>query len=108
MFEDPLSTTGHKYVNAYNAKSADYHERIMPAVSDDGEHWKRYGNRAAIDVRKFDPQNQICDEPLIKNKYEWEKYNAHKTWFVRYGGVNYHFYCACADNERFIALAVSD
>lgn len=150
LFEDPLGTTGHKYVNAYNAKGADYHERIMLAVSDDGEHWERYGNRAVIDVRKFDPQNLICGdpqimlidgiyvmfffrysegkpayntfacsrdlmnwniwdgEPLIKSEYEWEKYNAHKTWFVRYGGVNYHFYCACADNERFIALAVSD
>lgn len=39
---------------------------------------------------------------------KWEKYNAHKRWIVRYGGVNYYFYCACADNERFIALAVSD
>lgn len=47
---------------------------------------------------------------LIESEYDWEESHAHKTWFVRIGGRNYHFYCAVDDekNERFIALAVSD
>lgn len=47
--------------------------------------------------------------PLIEPEYEWENLHAHKTWFVRWNGKNYHFYCACNHkNERFIALAMSD
>ena len=48
-------------------------------------------------------------KPLIESEYEWENVHAHKTWFVRKNGVNYHFYCAInKDNERYIALAVSE
>lgn len=47
-------------------------------------------------------------KPLVESEYEWEKLHAHKTWFIRHGGVNHHFYCACTDNERFIALALSE
>lgn len=47
-------------------------------------------------------------KPLIEPEYEWEDIHAHKTWFIREHGVNYHFYCAVNhQNERFIALAVS-
>ena len=48
-------------------------------------------------------------EPLVKSEFEWEKSHAHKSWFVRNNGVNYHFYCAVNDEtkERFIALATS-
>ncbi len=47
-------------------------------------------------------------KPLIESEYPWENVHAHKTWFVRHNGKNYHFYCACNDqNERFIALATS-
>lgn len=152
LFEDRLDITGFKYVNAYNAKGADLHERILLAVSNDAEHWERYGDRAVIDVRKADPRNHICGDPqivwiddiyvmfffrycegepayntfacsrdlinwtiwdgqpLIESEYEWEKSHAHKTWFVHYNGINYHFYCAVNhdSNERFIALAVSE
>lgn len=46
---------------------------------------------------------------LIQSEYEWENVHAHKTWFIRKNGVNYHFYCAInKDNERYIALAVSE
>lgn len=48
-------------------------------------------------------------EPLIKSEYEWENIHAHKTWFIHHNGKNYHFYCAVnKQNQRFIALAVSD
>ena len=48
-------------------------------------------------------------EPLIKSEYEWENVHAHKPWFVRNNGKNYHFYCAVNDkNEQFIALATSE
>ena len=46
--------------------------------------------------------------PLIRCEYPREDVHAHKTWFLRQGGRNYHFYCACnSRNERFIALATS-
>jgi predicted GH43/DUF377 family glycosyl hydrolase len=48
-------------------------------------------------------------EPLIQCEEDWEDLNAHKPWFVRVNGRNYHFYCAVnSKNERFIALATSD
>ncbi len=150
LFEDKKRTTGHRYVNVYNAKGMDYWERIFLAVSDDGENWERYGDRPVIDFPKGstggifgDPQILLLDdiyvmfffryetgksaynsfacsrdlihwkvwdgEPLIKSEYEWEDAGAHKTWFVRRNGVNYHFYCAInSKKERFIALAVSE
>ena len=47
-------------------------------------------------------------EPLIAPRYHWENVHAHKPWFIRENGVNYHFYCAVnSNNERFIALATS-
>ena len=40
---------------------------------------------------------------------DWENIHAHKTWFIRHNGVNYHYYCAVnSENERFIALATSE
>ncbi|MBR2949966.1 MAG: hypothetical protein IKC46_08895 [Lachnospiraceae bacterium] len=150
MFVDEALTTGHKYVNAYNAKHQDHTERIFLAVSDDGENWERYGEHAVIDLVTDDPDGVITGDPqilkigdiyvmlffryvkgrpafntfacsrdlehwnvwtgtpLIDAEHDWENVHAHKTWFVRYEGKNYHFYCACNDkNERFIALATS-
>ena len=150
MFLDEAMTTGHKYVNAFNAKHQDHTERIFLAVSDDGENWERYGQHAVIDLVSEDPDGIITGDPqilkiddiyvmiffryikgkpafntfacsrdlenwtvwngkpLIEAEYDWENVHAHKTWFVRYEGKNYHFYCACNDkNERFIALATS-
>ena len=47
-------------------------------------------------------------EPLIDAEEEWENVHAHKPWFLRWEGKNYHFYCAVnSKNERFIALACS-
>ena len=47
-------------------------------------------------------------DPLITPTEPWENVHAHKTWFVRHGSVNYHFYCAVnTEGERFIAVATS-
>ena len=47
--------------------------------------------------------------PLVEPTEPWEDVHAHKSWFVRHNGVNYHFYCAVnSHNERFIALATSE
>ena len=47
-------------------------------------------------------------EPLIAPVEPWENVHAHKPWFIRHNGINYHFYCAVNDrNERFIAVAHS-
>lgn len=62
------------------------------ACSYDLIHWKTWNGK-----------------PLVEPEFEWEDVHAHKTWFLREKGVNYHFYCAVNHkNERFIALAVSD
>ena len=46
---------------------------------------------------------------LIDSEFDFEDVHAHKPWFVRHEGVNYHFYCAVnSKDERYIALAVSE
>lgn len=63
------------------------------ACSRDLEHWTVWDGK-----------------PLVESEYDWENVHAHKTWFIRHNGVNYHFYCAVndkAEGERFIALATS-
>ena len=60
-----LMTLGHKYVNAYNAKPVDNKERIYLAVSDDGEHWKRYLDKPVIDETKTVPNLLISGDPQI-------------------------------------------
>ena len=48
-------------------------------------------------------------KPLVEPTEAWENIHAHKPWFVRHNGVNYHYYCAVnSNNERFIALATSE
>ena len=47
--------------------------------------------------------------PLVEPTEPWDDIHAHKSWFVRHNGVNYHFYCAVNSNdERFIAVATSE
>ncbi len=48
MFIDEAKTTGYSYVNAYNAKDGDHRESIYLAVSNDGIHWERYGDKYVI------------------------------------------------------------
>lgn len=151
MFYDEAGVTGHPYVNAYNAKDDSGRERIFLAVSDDAEHWQRYGDRPVVDLITGTETGIICGdpqiikiddiyvmlffrleaekpayntfacsrnlvdwtiwdgEPLIKSEYPWENVHAHKSWFLRHNGCNYHYYCAVnSQKERFIALAVSE
>ena len=150
LFRDEAEVTGYPYVNVFNAKGEDNRERIFLAVSDDGEHFERYGDRAVIDRISLEPSTLITGDPqiiklddlyvmfffrfnggagafdtfacsydlqnwtlwdgapLIAPEFPWENVHAHKPWFIRKDGVNYHFYCAVNDqNERFIAVAHS-
>ncbi len=61
MFVDEELTTGYPYVSAYNAKDETGHESIFLAVSEDGEHWQRYGDRAVLD----DTSKRINGDPQI-------------------------------------------
>ena len=151
LFRDPLQTTGYPYVNVYNAKDFHNRERIYLAVSQDAEHWERYGDRAILDLMTDDPDGIITGDPqilligdvyvmiffhyrrggpaydtfacsrdlvnwtvwnglpLVTSEFAFENIHAHKPWFIRHNGKNYHFYCAVNDqNERFIALAASE
>ena len=151
LFRDVLGVTGYPYVNIYNGKAQNHTERIFLAVSEDGEHWERYGDRAVLDMTLIDPGTRIAGdpqivcigdiyvmlffhftagrgaydtfacsrdlvnwrvwdgEPLIAPTEEWENVHAHKPWFIRHNGVNYHFYCAVnKNNERYIAVATSE
>ena len=57
--------TGHRYVNAYNARGESCVERIYLAVSDDGEHWERYGDEPVIDDLPESPTHRISGDPQI-------------------------------------------
>lgn len=65
LFEDTEGVTGYKYVNVYNAKDNNHKERIFLAVSNDAEHWERYGDRAVIDRITDDPAGNITGDPQI-------------------------------------------
>lgn len=65
MFVDDAMVTGHKYVNAYNAKPLDNKERIYLAVSDDGERWSRYLEKPIIDETKTIDNLLISGDPQI-------------------------------------------
>ena len=65
MFIDEDMILGYKYVNAYNAKPSDNKERIYLAVSDDGEHWKRYLDKPIIDETKTIENLRISGDPQI-------------------------------------------
>ncbi len=151
LFKDDALLTGHPYVNIYNGKAQDNRECLLLAVSDDGEHWERYGDGPVIDLISGDPREYINGDaqivkiddvyvaiffrlhagrgafntfaasrdlvhwniwqgtPLIEPEHPWENEHAHKVWFVRRDGINYHFYCAVnSQNERFIAVATSE
>ncbi|MBR5508031.1 MAG: glycosylase [Clostridia bacterium] len=67
MFKDEAKATGHKYVNAYNAKAKDKKERIYLAVSDDGETWKRFLDSPIIDgTDKIDGLLISGDPQIVK------------------------------------------
>ena len=61
------------------------------AVSKDLVHWTKW-------------TGPKLTEPTDK---PWDKDAAHKPWLVKHNGIVYHFYCACGDKGRVIALATS-
>lgn len=94
MFIDEANITGYKYVNAYNAKATDNKERIYLAVSDDGEHWKRYLNEPIIDETKTIDNLVISGDPQIVKIDD-----TYVMFFFRLiGGVGTHNTFACSKN----------
>lgn len=65
IFFDAKRTLGYPYVNAYNAKDRTHRESIYLAVSDDGIHWKRYGESAVIPVTECADSVSINGDPQI-------------------------------------------
>lgn len=65
MFRDPNRVTGYPYVNIYNAKASDRKERIFLAVSEDGEHWERYGEHHVFARQDRLPEVLITGDPQI-------------------------------------------
>lgn len=65
IFYDSLKTLGYPYVNVYNAKDETYRESIFLAVSDDGIHWKRYGDKAIIAAKECKDSVKINGDPQI-------------------------------------------
>jgi predicted GH43/DUF377 family glycosyl hydrolase len=65
MFYDRKRTLGYPYVNAYNAKDDTHRESIFLAVSNDGIHWKRYGEKAVIPVTECKDSVKINGDPQI-------------------------------------------
>ncbi len=46
-------------------------------------------------------------EPLIRPSAPFDRKFAHKPFVLKHDGVVYHYYCACGDQGRGLALAVS-
>ena len=65
MFKDECNTTGYPYVCAYNAKGENHKESIFLAVSNDGETWERYGEKAVIYDDTPDNSIAIIGDPQI-------------------------------------------
>ena len=65
IFADDRGVTGHRFVNAYNAKHIDDTERIFLAVSDYMRHWERYGDGPVLDDITGHPGARICGDPQI-------------------------------------------
>ena len=65
IFYDSLKTLGYNYVNVYNAKDKTHRESIFLAVSDDGIHWKRYGDKAIISAADCKDSVKINGDPQI-------------------------------------------
>ena len=58
-----------------------------------------FGLLSAFDLR---PSDFRLRRPVpFDNEY------AHKPWVIFHNGVVYHFYCACGDQGRVIAVATS-
>ena len=65
IFYDSKKTLGYPYVNAYNAKDKTHRESIFLAVSNDCNHWERYGDSAIIPVTECADSVRINGDPQI-------------------------------------------
>ena len=65
IFKDINEVTGFPYVMIYNAKARDYKERILLAVSEDGEKWERYGEKPVFDGTVSNASNKISADAQI-------------------------------------------
>ena len=65
MLIDNNETLGCKYINFYNAKSAENKERIYVAGSNDGENWKRLFNKPLIDETQTIDNLLISGDPQV-------------------------------------------
>lgn len=91
LFEDEAKITGYKYVNVYNAKAQDGTERIFTAVSNDGENWERYGDKAIVDDRLDCPDNIISGDGQI----------------IKIGDIYVMFYFRLMNGQAFNMFAAS-
>lgn len=91
LFEDEARITGFRYVNIYNGKAQDNRERIFAAVSNDAEHWERYGDRAIIDDASDQPGNLISGDAQIE----------------KIGDIYVMFYFRLLDGKAFDTFAAS-
>ena len=67
MFVDTANTLGYKYVNVYNARGFARRESIYLSVSNDGEHWERYGEKPIIfDQTPNLEQRILADAQVLK------------------------------------------
>lgn len=96
MLSDRIGASCHAYINVYNAKGHDDRERIYLAVSDDGIHWERYGDRAAIDntggdnIISGDPQIIMIDDMYVMLYFRYDRgKGAYNTFAASYDLVNW-------------------
>ena len=93
LFIDEELTTGYKYVNAYNAKAHDHKESIFLAVSENGEDWMRYGDRAVIWDDTEDGRIRINGDAQI---FRWGDIYI-MLYFVLENGVTYDTFACSYD-----------
>lgn len=65
MLIDDKKTLGYRYLNYYNGKDVDGHERIFLAVSNDGENWERFGKNPLIDRMNDTEKFLITGDPQV-------------------------------------------
>jgi predicted GH43/DUF377 family glycosyl hydrolase len=92
VIEDKEKLTGHRFVMYYNAvgdsllnnKKTRWYERIGMAVSDDMEHWKRFGKNPVV----HHPVGITGDAVIQKIKNTWVMFYFGAFWKDRKGAFN--------------------
>jgi predicted GH43/DUF377 family glycosyl hydrolase len=92
VIEDKEKLTGHRFVMYYNAvgdsllnnKKTRWYERIGMAVSDDMQHWKRFGKNPVV----HHPVGITGDAVIQKIKNTWVMFYFGAFWKDRKGAFN--------------------